>query len=147
MTYPTRHVCFQGVIRYELVGVFPAQSFFDINEVTGEVVLRNSLLSDSDGRLLYTVSSSSAVSFISINGSETLALLPKDLSVFKRETSLKQIECNARLCVCVCARARARVCVCVCMHVRVCVRVRACVCVCVCVCARARARVLNSNQS
>ena len=46
----------QGVIRYELVGIFPAQSFFEINAVSGDVVLRNSLLSDSEGREIYTVS-------------------------------------------------------------------------------------------
>ncbi|XP_076458561.1 protocadherin Fat 4-like [Babylonia areolata] len=44
----------EGVIRYELAGIFPVQSFFEINEVTGELVLRNSLLSDGDGRQTYT---------------------------------------------------------------------------------------------
>ena len=46
----------QGAIRYELVGIFPVQSFFELNTVSGNLVLRNSLLSDGDGRETYTVS-------------------------------------------------------------------------------------------
>lgn len=46
----------QGAIRYELVGIFPVQSFFELNAVSGNLVLRNSLLSDGDGRETYTVS-------------------------------------------------------------------------------------------
>ena len=46
----------KGAIVYEMIGMFPAQSFFDINPVTGRVFLRNGLLSDSLQTTSYTVS-------------------------------------------------------------------------------------------
>ncbi|XP_041364043.1 protocadherin Fat 4-like [Gigantopelta aegis] len=45
----------EGVLTYELIGLFPAQSFFEVRPRTGEVVLRNSLLSDSIGHISYTI--------------------------------------------------------------------------------------------
>ena len=38
-----------------MIGLFPSQSFFNVDAVTGAVVLRNSLLSDAEGRLSYTL--------------------------------------------------------------------------------------------
>ncbi|XP_046579035.1 protocadherin Fat 4-like [Haliotis rubra] len=44
----------QGTIKYELTGVFPAKSFFEIDPSSGAIVLMNSLLSDTLGRTSYT---------------------------------------------------------------------------------------------
>ncbi|XP_035826838.1 protocadherin Fat 4-like [Aplysia californica] len=45
----------QGSIRYEVIGLFPSQSFFNVDPVSGAVVLRNSLMSDAEGRISYTL--------------------------------------------------------------------------------------------
>ncbi|XP_050391949.2 protocadherin Fat 4 [Patella vulgata] len=45
----------QGELRYALTGVFPASSYFRVNEVNGVITLVNSLLSDSGDSLSYTV--------------------------------------------------------------------------------------------
>ncbi|RUS85647.1 hypothetical protein EGW08_006593, partial [Elysia chlorotica] len=45
----------KGQIRYEVIGLFPSQSFFDVDVISGRVVLRNSLMSDAEGRTSYTV--------------------------------------------------------------------------------------------
>ncbi|GFN78435.1 protocadherin fat 4, partial [Plakobranchus ocellatus] len=45
----------EGEIRYEVIGLFPSQSFFDVDVISGRVVLRNSLMSDAEGRISYTV--------------------------------------------------------------------------------------------
>ena len=45
----------KGSIYYELVGQFPAQSFFQVNFVTGRISLRNNLLSDSLETASYTL--------------------------------------------------------------------------------------------
>ena len=46
----------EGTIVYGLTGLFPVQSFIDVNPSTGVVTLRNSLLSDSVQTTVYTVS-------------------------------------------------------------------------------------------
>lgn len=46
----------EGVIVYTLDGVFPVQSFFDVDSTTGIVRLRHSLVSDSSQNTVYTVS-------------------------------------------------------------------------------------------
>lgn len=46
----------KGTIMYEMIGMFPAQSFFDINPISGRVFLRNGLLSDSLQTSSYVVS-------------------------------------------------------------------------------------------
>jgi protocadherin Fat 4 len=46
----------KGSIVYQMIGMFPAQSFFDVNPSTGRVFLRNGLLSDSLQTSSYVVS-------------------------------------------------------------------------------------------
>lgn len=46
----------KGTIVYEMIGMFPAQSFFDVNPISGRVFLRNGLLSDSLQTSSYVVS-------------------------------------------------------------------------------------------
>ena len=46
----------QGSIRYEISGVYPAETFFFISPTQGVIVIRNSLKSDSLQATEYTVS-------------------------------------------------------------------------------------------
>lgn len=45
----------EGTIVYTLEGEFPVQSFIDLDQFSGVVTLRNSLLSDSTQNTIYTV--------------------------------------------------------------------------------------------
>ena len=45
----------QGAIRYELIGDYPTQSFFQLNSVTGNITTRASLKSDNLRSQSYTV--------------------------------------------------------------------------------------------
>ena len=48
---------FQGAIVYESVGLYPAQSFFQVNATTGVINIIQSLKQDVFSRTEYTVSS------------------------------------------------------------------------------------------
>ena len=49
-------VVFQGVIRYEVVGNYPAPTFFDVDPASGNVFVRQSLAFDSLLSTTYFVS-------------------------------------------------------------------------------------------
>ena len=46
----------QESIRYELIGDYPTQSFFDLNSITGQLTVSSSLLTDSLRASFYRVS-------------------------------------------------------------------------------------------
>lgn len=47
---------FQGSIVYELVGIYPAQDFFAVNQATGAINITRDLATDSFETMQYTVS-------------------------------------------------------------------------------------------
>lgn len=49
-------ICFQSAIVYESIGVYPAQTFFEVNSVNGDVTIRTNLKDDNSARTDYTVS-------------------------------------------------------------------------------------------
>ena len=49
----------QGSIVYETIGVYPAQSFFQVDSASGAVFIIQDLKNDERARTLYTVRSSS----------------------------------------------------------------------------------------
>ncbi len=50
------HIFLQGDLRYEFTGVYPAQDFFEINQETGQVILKKNLKEDVARADKYTVS-------------------------------------------------------------------------------------------
>lgn len=56
---------YKGTIRYELVGIYPAQDFFAVNPSTGSVTVTRDLATDSFETMQYTVSRMSLLSLVS----------------------------------------------------------------------------------
>lgn len=54
----------KGTIRYELVGIYPAQEFFAVNPTTGSVTVTRDLATDSFETMQYTVSRMSLLSLV-----------------------------------------------------------------------------------
>lgn len=55
---------YKGTIRYELVGIYPAQEFFAVNPTTGSVTVTRDLATDSFETMQYTVSRMSLLSLV-----------------------------------------------------------------------------------
>lgn len=52
---------FQGNLRYELVGIYPAQDFFAVDPSSGEVSVIRNLTTDNFETMQYTVSTETSV--------------------------------------------------------------------------------------